>query len=135
MVNRVRKSILFLFQKLPFSNVRQLQNEWTLELSVSECYAICSENELDWDFECIKNKEDELNTSLKGKNTVKSTWLSLHTISFIAEMSLFSYIVITHANIFFSLKNTYFDFYCKVRFTEIRRDRKILFLLPYCSSG
>jgi hypothetical protein len=57
---------------LPFSNVKQLQNGWTLEVSVLESYVICSEYELGWAFECIKNKEDELNTSLKGKNTVKS---------------------------------------------------------------
>lgn len=46
MTSRVRKSILFLFQKLPFSNVKQVQNRWTLEVSVLECYVICSEYEL-----------------------------------------------------------------------------------------
>lgn len=46
MTSRVRKSILFLFQKLPFSNVKQVQNGWTLEVSVFECYVICSEYEL-----------------------------------------------------------------------------------------
>lgn len=33
-------------QKLPFSNVKQVQNRWTLEVSVLECYVICSEYEL-----------------------------------------------------------------------------------------
>lgn len=87
MTSSVRKSILFVFQKLPFSNVKQLQNGWTLDVSVLECYAICSEYELGWAFECIRNKEDELNTFLKGKNTRRSVWFSLCAISSTVEIS------------------------------------------------